>query len=48
MNFIKTIKMDQSGRIVIPKEWREWLGLEGDIEIQLDSEGIFIKKKKGK
>lgn len=30
------VKLDKFGRIVIPKEIREWLGLEAGMELHLD------------
>ena len=40
------VKIDDQGRIIIPKEIRERKKLTGDVEIEEVKEGIIIKPKK--
>ena len=39
-------EIDRVGRIVIPKEFRERLGLEDYVEMVLTSEGVLIRSSK--
>ena len=39
-------EIDNVGRIVIPKEFRERLGLEDRVEMVLTSEGVLIRSSK--
>lgn len=47
INAIGIIKgIDELGRIVIPKDFRERIGLEGEVEILLTEEGILVRSPK--
>ena len=39
-------EIDKVGRIVVPKEFRERLGLEDYVEMVLTSEGVLIRSSK--
>ena len=39
------VKIDEQGRIIIPKEIREKKRLRGEVEIEVVKEGILIKPK---
>ena len=39
-------EIDKIGRIVVPKEFRERLGLEDYVEMVLTSEGVLIRSSK--
>ena len=39
-------EIDNVGRIVVPKEFRERLGLENYVEMILTQEGVFIRNSK--
>lgn len=41
-------EIDRLGRIVIPKEFRERLNLEKEVEVVLTEDGIFIRNSKYK
>ena len=44
VNKVGVIKeIDKLGRIVIPKEMRERLGFERDVEVVMTEEGILIR-----
>ncbi|MBQ8409603.1 MAG: hypothetical protein IJY39_12155 [Clostridia bacterium] len=36
-------EIDHLGRLVIPKEFREWLMLERKVEVILTKEGVLIR-----
>jgi AbrB family looped-hinge helix DNA binding protein len=37
------VSVDRAGRVVIPKELRERLGLEPDAQLELDAEGDSLR-----
>jgi len=37
------VSIDRAGRVVIPKELRERLGLEADAQFELDAEGDSLR-----
>ena len=39
-------EIDNVGRIVVPKEFRERLGLENYVEMVLTAEGVLIRSSK--
>ena len=39
-------EIDRVGRIVIPKEFRERLKLESDVEMVMTAEGVLIRNPK--
>ena len=41
-------QVDSLGRVVIPKDFRERMGLEGCVEIILTEEGVLIRSPKFK
>ena len=49
-NYIEAIgivkEIDKVGRIVVPKEFRERLGLEDYVEMVLTAEGVLIRSSK--
>ena len=49
MDNVGVIKeIDKLGRIVIPKEMRERLGFERDVEVVLTEEGVLIRNSEYK
>ena len=49
VNNVGVIKeIDKLGRIVIPKEMRERLGFERDVEVVLTEEGVLIRNSEYK
>ena len=41
-------EMDNLGRVVIPKEWRDLYKFEGQLEIVATTEGVLIRHPKYK
>ena len=49
VNKVGVIKeIDKLGRIVIPKEMRERLGFERDVEVVMTEEGVLIRNSEYK
>jgi AbrB family looped-hinge helix DNA binding protein len=43
---MEVVKIDEQGRLVIPKTIRERRGLEGEIEVLETDEGVLLRPKR--
>lgn len=45
---MEVVKVDEQGRLVIPKALRERRGLTGEVEVLETDEGVVLRPKRGK